>query len=149
MSVENISSQLSPWANALFEFLPPFIRKQVRSLSIYIKEPSSFSLHNLMYIWPKAFFYCFAAATTPRIRRLSTAFSGKIISPYFPLWQSYFGIENFVKKKKEMNECLFLFRLRQRSFLPSWLNQRSIDVWLVFFTPFFLYIFFVTFWVKI
>lgn len=149
MSVENISSQLSPWATALFEFLPPFIRKQVCSLSLSIKEPSSFSLHNLMYIWPKAFFYCFAAATTPRIRWLSTAFSGKIISPYFPLWQSYFGIENFVKKKKEMNVCLFLFRLRQRSFLPSWLNQRSIDAWLVFFTPFFLYIFFVTFWVKI
>ena len=28
-SVDNISSQLSPWASALFEFLPPFIRKQV------------------------------------------------------------------------------------------------------------------------
>lgn len=27
--MENISSQLSPWASALFEFLPPFIRKQV------------------------------------------------------------------------------------------------------------------------
>ncbi|KAJ4830913.1 hypothetical protein Tsubulata_039034 [Turnera subulata] len=26
---ENISSQLSPWASALFEFLPPFIRKQL------------------------------------------------------------------------------------------------------------------------
>lgn len=29
VSVDNISSQLSPWASALFEFLPPFIRKQV------------------------------------------------------------------------------------------------------------------------
>lgn len=28
-SVDNISSQLSPWASALFEFLPPFIRKQL------------------------------------------------------------------------------------------------------------------------
>uniref|UniRef100_A0A9I9DE49 Pyrophosphate--fructose 6-phosphate 1-phosphotransferase subunit alpha n=1 Tax=Cucumis melo TaxID=3656 RepID=A0A9I9DE49_CUCME len=27
--VDNISSQLSPWASALFEFLPPFIRKQL------------------------------------------------------------------------------------------------------------------------
>uniref|UniRef100_A0A7C9CM01 Pyrophosphate--fructose 6-phosphate 1-phosphotransferase subunit alpha n=1 Tax=Opuntia streptacantha TaxID=393608 RepID=A0A7C9CM01_OPUST len=26
---ENISSQLSPWASALFDFLPPFIRKQL------------------------------------------------------------------------------------------------------------------------
>lgn len=26
---DNISSQLSPWAYALFEFLPPFIKKQV------------------------------------------------------------------------------------------------------------------------
>ncbi|XP_020090695.1 pyrophosphate--fructose 6-phosphate 1-phosphotransferase subunit alpha isoform X2 [Ananas comosus] len=29
VSVENISAQLSPWASALFEFLPPFIRKQL------------------------------------------------------------------------------------------------------------------------
>ncbi|KAG5542686.1 hypothetical protein RHGRI_015723 [Rhododendron griersonianum] len=29
VSVDNISSQLSPWASALFEFLPPFIRKQL------------------------------------------------------------------------------------------------------------------------
>ncbi|KAG8059651.1 hypothetical protein GUJ93_ZPchr0002g23916 [Zizania palustris] len=29
VSMENISSQLSPWASALFEFLPPFIRKQL------------------------------------------------------------------------------------------------------------------------
>ncbi|KAJ4817776.1 Pyrophosphate--fructose 6-phosphate 1-phosphotransferase subunit alpha [Rhynchospora pubera] len=29
VSIENISSQLSPWATALFEFLPPFIRKQL------------------------------------------------------------------------------------------------------------------------
>ncbi|KAF3331238.1 pyrophosphate-fructose-6-phosphate1-phosphotransferase alpha subunit [Carex littledalei] len=29
VSVENISSQLSPWATALFKFLPPFIRKQL------------------------------------------------------------------------------------------------------------------------
>ena len=29
VSVDTISSQLSPWASALFEFLPPFIRKQV------------------------------------------------------------------------------------------------------------------------
>lgn len=29
VSVDNISSQLSPWASALFEFLPPFIRRQV------------------------------------------------------------------------------------------------------------------------
>ncbi|KAG1359022.1 Pyrophosphate--fructose 6-phosphate 1-phosphotransferase subunit alpha [Cocos nucifera] len=28
-SAENIPSQLSPWASALFEFLPPFIRKQL------------------------------------------------------------------------------------------------------------------------
>ncbi|GAY49350.1 hypothetical protein CUMW_118430, partial [Citrus unshiu] len=27
--VDNISSQLSPWASALFEFLPPFIKKQL------------------------------------------------------------------------------------------------------------------------
>ena len=26
---DKISSQLSPWASALFQFLPPFIRKQV------------------------------------------------------------------------------------------------------------------------
>ncbi|KAK8462967.1 hypothetical protein SEVIR_1G300500v4 [Setaria viridis] len=29
VSAENISSQLSPWASALFEFLPPFIGKQL------------------------------------------------------------------------------------------------------------------------
>ncbi|XP_031473218.1 pyrophosphate--fructose 6-phosphate 1-phosphotransferase subunit alpha [Nymphaea colorata] len=29
VSVDNISSQLSPWASALFEFLPPFIRRQL------------------------------------------------------------------------------------------------------------------------
>ncbi|CAH9074849.1 unnamed protein product [Cuscuta epithymum] len=29
ISADNISSQLSPWAYALFEFLPPFIRKQL------------------------------------------------------------------------------------------------------------------------
>ncbi|XP_077236905.1 pyrophosphate--fructose 6-phosphate 1-phosphotransferase subunit alpha-like [Tasmannia lanceolata] len=29
VSVANISSQLSPWASALFEFLPPFIKKQL------------------------------------------------------------------------------------------------------------------------
>ncbi|KAI6690698.1 hypothetical protein NL676_027526 [Syzygium grande] len=29
VSADNISSQLSPWASALFEFLPPFIRKQL------------------------------------------------------------------------------------------------------------------------
>jgi pyrophosphate--fructose-6-phosphate 1-phosphotransferase len=26
---DNISSQLSPWTSALFEFLPPYIKKQV------------------------------------------------------------------------------------------------------------------------
>lgn len=29
VSAVNISSKLSPWASALFEFLPPFIKKQV------------------------------------------------------------------------------------------------------------------------
>lgn len=29
VDVEKIASQLSPWASALFEFLPPFIRRQV------------------------------------------------------------------------------------------------------------------------
>lgn len=29
VSIDNISSQLSPWASALFEFLPPFIKKQL------------------------------------------------------------------------------------------------------------------------
>lgn len=29
VSADSISSQLSPWASALFEFLPPFIRKQL------------------------------------------------------------------------------------------------------------------------
>ncbi|KAK7310360.1 hypothetical protein RJT34_07824 [Clitoria ternatea] len=29
VAVDKISSQLSPWASALFEFLPPFIRKQL------------------------------------------------------------------------------------------------------------------------
>lgn len=29
VSVENISSRLSPWAAALFDFLPIFIKKQV------------------------------------------------------------------------------------------------------------------------
>ncbi|VAI85520.1 unnamed protein product [Triticum turgidum subsp. durum] len=29
VSTENISSHLSPWASALFDFLPPFIRKQL------------------------------------------------------------------------------------------------------------------------
>ncbi|CAI9115316.1 OLC1v1016190C1 [Oldenlandia corymbosa var. corymbosa] len=29
VSVDSISSQLSPWASALFEFLPPFIKKQL------------------------------------------------------------------------------------------------------------------------
>ncbi|CAN6205871.1 unnamed protein product [Urochloa humidicola] len=28
-SIENISSHLSPWESALFEFFPPFIRKQL------------------------------------------------------------------------------------------------------------------------
>jgi len=31
VAVDKISSQLSPWASALFEFLPPFIRRQVNS----------------------------------------------------------------------------------------------------------------------
>uniref|UniRef100_A0A0D9WPV9 Pyrophosphate--fructose 6-phosphate 1-phosphotransferase subunit alpha n=1 Tax=Leersia perrieri TaxID=77586 RepID=A0A0D9WPV9_9ORYZ len=31
VSVENISSHLSPWASALFDFLPPFIRKQIET----------------------------------------------------------------------------------------------------------------------
>ncbi|XP_022769461.1 pyrophosphate--fructose 6-phosphate 1-phosphotransferase subunit alpha isoform X2 [Durio zibethinus] len=31
VSAENISSQLSPWASALFEFLPPFIRKEIET----------------------------------------------------------------------------------------------------------------------
>ncbi|XP_061347705.1 pyrophosphate--fructose 6-phosphate 1-phosphotransferase subunit alpha-like [Gastrolobium bilobum] len=29
VAVDNISSHLSPWASALFEFMPPFIRKQL------------------------------------------------------------------------------------------------------------------------
>jgi diphosphate-dependent phosphofructokinase len=29
VSIEHISSQLSLWTSALFEFLPPFIRKQL------------------------------------------------------------------------------------------------------------------------
>lgn len=29
VDADKISSQLSPWASALFEFLPPFIRRQV------------------------------------------------------------------------------------------------------------------------
>lgn len=29
VSMDNISAHLSPWASALFEFLPPFIRKQI------------------------------------------------------------------------------------------------------------------------
>ncbi|RWW80351.1 hypothetical protein BHE74_00011308, partial [Ensete ventricosum] len=29
VSTENISGQLSPWASALFESMPPFIKKQV------------------------------------------------------------------------------------------------------------------------
>lgn len=29
VSIDSISSQLSPWASALFEFLPPFIKKQL------------------------------------------------------------------------------------------------------------------------
>ncbi|KAG8377189.1 hypothetical protein BUALT_Bualt08G0002300 [Buddleja alternifolia] len=29
VSADNISAQLSPWASALFDFLPPFIRKQI------------------------------------------------------------------------------------------------------------------------
>ena len=29
VSADNISGQLSPWASALFEFLPPFIKNQV------------------------------------------------------------------------------------------------------------------------
>lgn len=29
VSADKISSQLSPWASALFEFLPPLIKKQV------------------------------------------------------------------------------------------------------------------------
>lgn len=33
---EKISSHLSPWASALFEFLPHFIRKEVFSSSVYI-----------------------------------------------------------------------------------------------------------------
>lgn len=35
VSTDNISSHLSPWASALFEFLPPFIRKQVISSLFY------------------------------------------------------------------------------------------------------------------
>ncbi|XP_029127375.1 pyrophosphate--fructose 6-phosphate 1-phosphotransferase subunit alpha-like [Cajanus cajan] len=29
VAVDNISSQLSPWASALFEFMPSFIRRQL------------------------------------------------------------------------------------------------------------------------
>lgn len=29
VSADSISSKLSPWASALFEFMPPFIKKQV------------------------------------------------------------------------------------------------------------------------
>jgi len=29
VQVDNISTQLSSWSSALFEFLPPFIKKQV------------------------------------------------------------------------------------------------------------------------
>jgi hypothetical protein len=47
VSVENISSQLSPWATALFEFLPPFIRKQVHARSHSI--PLSESIEQLFF----------------------------------------------------------------------------------------------------
>ena len=30
IAADKISTQLSPWSSALFEFLPPFIKKQVR-----------------------------------------------------------------------------------------------------------------------
>lgn len=33
VSVDKIASQLSPWASALFEFLPSFIKEEVKKLS--------------------------------------------------------------------------------------------------------------------
>ncbi|KAM3243256.1 hypothetical protein ACQJBY_055297 [Aegilops geniculata] len=40
VSVENISSQLSPWASALFEFLPQFIRQQVCIVKVNSQNPT-------------------------------------------------------------------------------------------------------------
>ncbi|KAL8162509.1 hypothetical protein V2J09_013998 [Rumex salicifolius] len=44
VSVDNISSQLSPWASALFEFMPPFIRKQ---LLLYPESDNSAQLSQI------------------------------------------------------------------------------------------------------
>ncbi|KAJ0435732.1 putative diphosphate--fructose-6-phosphate 1-phosphotransferase [Helianthus annuus] len=44
VSVDKISTQLSPWASALFEFLPPFIRKQ---LLLYPESDDSAQLSQL------------------------------------------------------------------------------------------------------
>lgn len=38
--VENISKMLSPWASALFDFLPIFIKKQVCTWVIFSFNPS-------------------------------------------------------------------------------------------------------------
>lgn len=51
VSAENISSQLSPWASALFEFLPPFIGKQVcidLLMLAYAQFTSDFSCYNII-----------------------------------------------------------------------------------------------------
>jgi len=45
VAVDKISSQLTPWASALFEFLPPFIRRQVNS---FIKLNTGWSRVNLV-----------------------------------------------------------------------------------------------------
>lgn len=38
--VENISKMLSPWASALFDFLPVFIKKQVCTWVIFSFNPN-------------------------------------------------------------------------------------------------------------
>ncbi|GMP40656.1 hypothetical protein CsSME_00011017 [Camellia sinensis var. sinensis] len=44
VSVDSISSHLSPWASALFEFMPPFIRKQ---LLLYLESDDSAQLSQI------------------------------------------------------------------------------------------------------
>ena len=60
VSIDNISAQLSPWASALFEFLPPFIKKQVSNSDIliffwlvwrYLAVPFSHSFIMVNYIY--------------------------------------------------------------------------------------------------
>jgi len=38
VAADKISTQLSPWSSALFEFLPPFIKKQAWDFSLFYSK---------------------------------------------------------------------------------------------------------------